>query len=95
MYATVLRPCTRRALFLLSIFEAPATGSLVAFKDAIVLTREEIDALLDADPAPSVGHGMTLFASALRALEDRRHPGFGAAGASRRLRTNAMWFFST
>lgn len=65
MYATVLRPCSSKALFMLSLFEAPATGKpgqsardvslgfpdgpSFAFKDALMLTREDLDDLLDVD----------------------------------------------
>ena len=65
MYATVLRPCSSKALFMLSLFEAPAAGAprkstravslgfpdgcSFAFKDALMLTREELGGLLDVD----------------------------------------------
>lgn len=65
MYATVLRPCSSKALFMLSLFEAPASGrpgesagdvSLgfpdgcsFAFKDALMLTRADLGDLLEVD----------------------------------------------
>ena len=65
MYATVLRPCSSKALFMLSLFEAPGPGGdrnsnhevslgfpdgpAFAFKDALMLTREELGELLDVD----------------------------------------------
>lgn len=101
MYATVLRPCAGKALFMLSLFEAPGSaspwesarafrlglppGSRFAFKDALMLTREELDTLLETDAALlGDGHGAALFARrrlvrcarlfalALHALEDPR-----------------------
>lgn len=65
MYATVLRPCPSKQLFMLSIFEAANGGNTwesvrdfflgfpeggpFTFKDALMLTREELDGLLDVD----------------------------------------------
>lgn len=65
MFATVLRPCPSKQLFMLSVFEAPGggnpwhstrdvclglpAGGAFTFKDALMLTREEISRLLDVD----------------------------------------------
>jgi putative toxin-antitoxin system antitoxin component (TIGR02293 family) len=65
MYATVIRPCPSKQLFMLSVFETPGgpspwqsvrefslgfpSGSPFTFKEAFLLTREEVDGLLDVD----------------------------------------------
>ena len=65
MYAAVLRPCSSKEHFMLSVFESPggegpwesarkcclglpADGTYM-FKDALMLTRDELDRLLDVD----------------------------------------------
>jgi putative toxin-antitoxin system antitoxin component (TIGR02293 family) len=104
MYAAVLRPCPGREMFMLSVFEAPGGGSpwksarqcrvglpdgcSFAFKDALMLTRSELE-LLDVDvqrlsQGPCDGRTLDiftrrrlvrcawLFALALHVLQDRR-----------------------
>ena len=82
MYAAVLRPCPGKEMFMLSVFEAPGQESpwisardcrvglpengSFDFKDALMLTREELDQLLDVDVAklahePSDGRTLDLF----------------------------------
>ena len=82
MYAAVLRPCPSKELFMLSVFESPggrnpwqsarqccmglpASGTFT-FKDALMLTRDELDRLLDVDvkklsEGPSDGRTLDLF----------------------------------
>jgi putative toxin-antitoxin system antitoxin component (TIGR02293 family) len=78
MYATLVRPCPSKELFMLSVFEAGGgnpwqsarelylgfpTGCAFTFKDALMLTRGELDALLDVDPeklAQASADGATL-----------------------------------
>lgn len=104
MFAAVLRPCPGREMFMLSVFEAPGAkspwasaryccvglpeGGTFAFKDALMLTRAELE-LLDVDveklsQGPSDGRALDLFtrrritrcarifALALHVLDDRR-----------------------
>jgi len=104
MYAAVLRPCPGKEMFMLSVFEAPGAptpwasarqccvglpeGGSYTFKDALMLTREELG-LLDVDvqklsQGPSDGRTLDLFtrrrltrcarifALALHVLQDRR-----------------------
>ena len=103
MYAAVLRPCPGKEMFMLSVFEAPGgeapwasaqcrvglpVGGTYAFKDALMLTRDELG-LLDVDvhklsQGPSDGRTLDLFtrrrltrcarvfALALHVLHDRR-----------------------
>jgi Uncharacterized conserved protein len=67
MYAAVLRPCPGREMFMLSVFEARsgAAGGY-AFRDALMLTRAELQ-LLDVDVqalsegGPSDGRTLDLF----------------------------------
>jgi putative toxin-antitoxin system antitoxin component (TIGR02293 family) len=67
MYAAVLRPCSSKQLFMLSVFEAPGdstpwtspgrccvglpSGATFTFKDALMLSRDELQRLLDVDVA--------------------------------------------
>lgn len=82
MYAAVLRPCPSKEAFMLSVFETtgeegpwtsahecrvglPASGSFT-FKDALMLTRDELDQLLDVDveklvQEPTDGRTLDLF----------------------------------
>ena len=104
MYAAVLRPCPGREMFMLSVFEATGgdapwaaardcrvglpDGGTFAFKDALMLTRAELE-LLDVDmeklsQGPCDGRTLDLFtrrrltrcarlfALALHVLQDRR-----------------------
>jgi putative toxin-antitoxin system antitoxin component (TIGR02293 family) len=104
MYAAVLRPCPGKEMFMLSVFEAPGGGTpwastrqccvglpdgrAYAFKDALMLTRGELE-LLDVDvrklsEGPCDGRALDLFtrrrlvrcarlfALALHVLHDRR-----------------------
>jgi putative toxin-antitoxin system antitoxin component (TIGR02293 family) len=82
MYAAVLRPCPSKEMFMLSVFESPGgespwlsahqccvglpAGGTFTFKDALMLTRDELDKLLDVDverlaQGPTDGRALDLF----------------------------------